>query len=152
MRTKLYVSSSDEIWFRGKSVAKTLGYSDSDQALRKNIDSDDKLKLGLISRPVSQTGLTYNQKNTIFINESGLYSLILSSKLKKAKKFKKWVTSEVLPTIRKSGQYSMNNKFSKKKSIKIENEFDLHSKTVQFLRRRFPESLFTASLGELQDT
>lgn len=96
----------NEPWFSGKSVASALGYTDTEQAIRKNIDIDDKNKLGEI-RPVCETPLNHNQKNSIYINESGLYSLIMSSKLPTAKAFKKWVTKEVLPTIRKTGSYSI---------------------------------------------
>jgi prophage antirepressor-like protein len=149
----VYVTdSTSTIWFRGKTVSEILGYVDTDKSIRKFVDDDDKLKLKAVSGPSEMAGRSNNDLNTIFINESGLYSLILSSKLPNAKKFKKWVTSEVLPSIRKSGHYDMKHKFSNKKTININNEFDLHSKCVQFLKRRFPESLFTANLGELQDT
>jgi hypothetical protein len=76
----------------------------------------------------------------------------MKSKLKTAEDFQDWVYEDVLPTLRKTGQYIMNHKFRDSKIIKIHNEFDLHSKVVQFIRKRFQESLFTANLGELQDT
>lgn len=85
------------IWFVGKDVATVLGYSDTFGALKKHVDEDDKQNCQNDSFE-SNRGLT-------IINESGLYSLILSSKLPKAKEFKHWVTSEVLPTIRKHGAY-----------------------------------------------
>lgn len=78
-------------------MAEALGYSDTDQAIRKHVDDEDKL-----TRQFNGSG--QNRSMTI-INESGLYSLILSSKLPGAKKFKHWVTSEVLPSIRKHGAY-----------------------------------------------
>lgn len=84
-------------WFVGKDVASALGYVDTDQAIRKNVDGEDKL-----TRLVDGLG---QKRNVLLINESGLYSLILSSKLPTAKAFKRWVTSEVLPTIRKQGMY-----------------------------------------------
>lgn len=93
---------NDEPWFVGKDIAKILGYADSSSAVSKNVDSDDKTTLLL-----QQDGSNYKSKTTV-INESGLYSLILSSKLPTAKKFKKWVTSEVLPSIRKHGAYMTN--------------------------------------------
>lgn len=74
-----------------------MGYKDSDQAIRKHVDEEDKL-----NRQIKGLGQSRNMK---IINESGLYSLILSSKLPNAKKFKRWVTSEVLPSIRKHGAY-----------------------------------------------
>lgn len=92
----------NEPWFVGKDVAFILGYGDTDQAVRKHVDSEDKL-----TRQFNGSG--QNRKMTI-INESGLYSLILSSKLPTAKKFKRWVTSEVLPAIRKHGAYMTGEK------------------------------------------
>ena len=86
-----------EVFFVGKDVATTLGYSNTRDALRQHVDDEDK---GVV---ICDT-LGGTQKMTI-INESGLYSLILSSKLPQAKAFKRWVTSEVLPQIRKTGGY-----------------------------------------------
>lgn len=86
-----------EPWLVGKDVAAALGYGDTDQALRKHVDSEDKL-----TRQFDGSG---QSREMYIINESGLYSLILSSKLPSAKKFKRWVTGEVLPSIRKSGGY-----------------------------------------------
>ena len=94
------------------------------------------------------------QKSAIFINESGLYSLILQSKLESAKAFKRWLTRDVLPSIRRTGRYAycMNHKYSDILAFKIESETDLHVKVVSFLKKRYLHSLFTATLGELQDT
>lgn len=94
MRT---LTIGDEPWFVGKDVAQVLGYNDTNQAIRKHVDEEDKL-----TRQIDGSG--QNRDMTI-INESGLYSLILSSKLPGAKKFKRWVTSEVLPSLRKHGGY-----------------------------------------------
>ena len=99
--------------------------------------------------------LTNNQKNTIYINESGLYSLKLRSKLESARAFKRWVTKDVLPSIRKTGKYSyddMSHKYNNSLTFKIENETNLHVKVVSFLKKRFPHSLFMATLGENQCT
>lgn len=97
------IEINGEPYFVGKDVAETLGYAKPLNALATHIDEDDSLKQGLID----SMGRT---QEAIFINESGLYSLILSSKLPNAKKFKKWVTSDVLPTIRKKGSYSIAQK------------------------------------------
>lgn len=91
------IEKDGEPWFVGKDVAVVLGYGDTDQALRKHIDDEDKL-----TRRFDGSG--QNRQMTI-INESGLYSLVLSSKLPMAKKFKRWVTNEVIPSIRKHGAY-----------------------------------------------
>ena len=88
-----------EPWAVGKDVAEILGYKDTDQAIRNHVDEEDKL-----TRKFNGSG---QNREMVIINESGLYSLILSSKLPKAKEFKRWVTSEVLPSIRKTGGYSV---------------------------------------------
>ena len=88
-----------EPWFVGKDVAEVLGYKSPSVAICENVDSEDKTTF-----VISESGSKYKSKTT-FINESGLYSLILSSKLPQAKEFKRWVTSEVLPQIRKTGAY-----------------------------------------------
>ena len=93
------VEVDGEPWFVGKDVAQALGYNDTDQALRKHVDDEDKL-----TRRFDGSG---QGRSMTTINESGLYSLVLSSKLPGAKKFKRWVTAEVLPTIRKTGGYQL---------------------------------------------
>lgn len=87
-----------EPYFVGKDVAEILGYKDTSDAMKKHVDSEDKL-----TRHFADSG---QNREMYVINESGLYSLILSSKLPKAKEFKRWVTSEVLPSIRKHGLYA----------------------------------------------
>lgn len=91
-----------EPWFVGKDVAKMLGYSNSRDALKKHIDEEDK--------GVAKCDTLRGRQILTIINESGLYSLILSSKLTEAKKFKRWVTNEVLPTIRRHGAYLTDDK------------------------------------------
>ena len=94
------------------------------------------------------------QGGSIFINESGLYSLIFGSRLESARNFKRLVTKDVLPSIRKTGRYDycIDHKYNNKLTFKIENEMDLHVKVVSFLKKRYPHSLFTVTLGENQDT
>lgn len=88
-----------EPWFVGKDVALALGYSNTKDALSRHVEEEDKKRGSQIPTPSGAQTMT-------IINESGLYSLILSSKLPTAKKFKRWVTSEVLPSIRKHGAYA----------------------------------------------
>ena len=88
-----------EPWFVGKDVAKMLGYKKTENALMVHVDNEDKT-----TTLIQGTGSNYKSR-AIIINESGLYALILSSKLPQAKAFKRWVTSEVLPQIRKTGGY-----------------------------------------------
>lgn len=92
------IEKDGEPWFVGKDVAAVLGYRNTRDALAKHVDDEDK------NTVVIRDGIQGNP-NTIVINESGLYSLVLYSKLPNAKKFKRWVTSEVLPSIRKHGAY-----------------------------------------------
>lgn len=89
----------DEPYFLGSDVAKILGYTNPQKAIRDHIDLEDKL--------TEQIVLSVQRRNAIVINESGLYSLIFSSKLESAKRFKRWVTSEILPTLRKTGTYQV---------------------------------------------
>ena len=92
------LEKDSDIWFVGKDVAEVLGYSNTRDALAKHVDNEDKADVAIHDG-------RQNRSMTI-INESGLYSLVLSSKLPNAKKFKRWVTSEVLPSIRKHGMYA----------------------------------------------
>lgn len=92
------VTIDNEPYFVGKDIADILGYQRADNAIRNHVDEEDKL-----THRFSASG---QNRNMTIINESGLYSLILSSKLPQAKEFKRWVTSEVLPTIRKNGMYA----------------------------------------------
>ena len=91
------VTINDEPWFVGKDVSRVLGYADENKAIAMHVDDEDKLN--------DKTALSLGQRGGWFINESGLYSLVLSSKLPNAKKFKRWITTEVIPSIRKHGAY-----------------------------------------------
>ena len=92
------VEIGGEPWFMSKDMADILGYTNTAKAIRDHVDDEDKLTERIV--------LSGQNREVIFINESGLYSLILSSKLPNAKAFKRWVTSEVLPSIRKHGLYA----------------------------------------------
>ncbi|HCL4466717.1 TPA: phage antirepressor KilAC domain-containing protein [Clostridium botulinum] len=96
------IQKENAIWFVGKDVAKCLGYERPTKAIQDRVDNEDKDEVPI------QDSIGRNQ-NTPIINESGLYSLVLSSKLPTAKKFKRWVTSEVLPQIRQTGGYIPTN-------------------------------------------
>ena len=89
---------NNEPYFVGKDVAEILGYTNPRQALKNHVDEDDK--------GVSKCDTPGGKQDLVIINESGMYSLVLSSKLPQAKEFKRWVTSEVLPTIRKHGMFA----------------------------------------------
>lgn len=95
-----------EPWFVGKDIAECLGYTNTKKAIRDHIDNEDKI-MGEQNVTPSITDSLGRKQYPTFINESGVYSLILSSKLESAKKFKRWVTSEVLPSLRKTGTYTV---------------------------------------------
>ncbi len=98
-----------QIYFVGVDVAKALGYIKTRNAIRDHVDEDDK-KVFNLNTALKQGGIiSAGNPNVILINESGLYSLILSSKLESARKFKRWVTAEVLPAIRRTGTYGVSN-------------------------------------------
>ena len=93
------ITRNGEPWFVAKDVTEILGHTNTSKAVADHVDNEDKLN--------NKTLLSLGQRGGWIINESGLYSLILSSKLPQAKAFKRWVTSEVLPAIRKNGSYGM---------------------------------------------
>ena len=97
------VEMNKEPWFVGKDVAEMLGYENQNRDIIRHIDEEDRFMLD--GKTQYQKGIELGQRGGWLINESGVYSLILRSKLPKAKEFKHWVTSDVLPTIRKNGMY-----------------------------------------------
>ena len=95
------IKDAEAVYFVGKDVAEVLGYADTDKAIRNHVDDEDKL-----TRQFSGSG---QARGMVVINESGLYSLVLSSKLPSAKRFKRWITSEVLPALRRQGGYMLTS-------------------------------------------
>ena len=146
-----YIDYKQNVWFRGKDVAEILGYSNVREAIWNHVDSEDKQLICRRTQNGDGNNSDLRGKYYTFINESGFYSLLLSSKSETAKKFKHWVTSQVLPSIRKFGYYKLfdnpNNKM-----FKIENEMDLHCKVVHLIRNYYPNAIMVAGLGENQDT
>lgn len=134
----------NEPWFVGKDVAEILGYTNPQKALRDHIDDEDKTLNELF---------TVNGTKGILINESGLYSLMLSSKLPKAKEFKRWVTSEVLPSIRKNGGYIVPKSPMELLELEfqalreVENKVDVVNSDLQELKNNIP--LFAVECDEL---
>lgn len=117
----------NEPWFSARDVAKCLNYVNTKKAILDNVDKEDTMGLtrdeiqGYLSVTLEEWGKISNH-GMKFINESGLYSLILSSLKPEAKRFKKWITSEVLPSIRKTGQYSVNSEPQQEPKNKIDRE------------------------------
>lgn len=135
---------NSEPWFIGKDVADILGYSNVNDALKKHVDKEDKCKRDEIA--IRDT-IGRNQK-PVLINESGLYSLVLSSKLPSAKKFKRWVTSEVLPALRKTGQYQVKELSGQELMAKalIEAQSVLAAKDKQIEEMK-PKALFADAVA-----
>ena len=154
-----YIDKKNEIWFRGKEIALILDYKNTNRAIQKHVHNDDKKFIDFKIQTHTKTSKTRHTKNdtraeTIektfkcyFINESGFYSLIFSSKQPIAIEFKHWVTSTVLPSIRKKGYYDMNSN-----RLVINSEYDLHCNVVSFIRDKYPEAPMIAGLGENQKT
>lgn len=141
------ISINEEPWFVGKDITEILGYANTKDAIISHVDEEDKR---IIQRSENATFEIPNRGLTI-INESGLYSLILSSKLPKAKEFKRWVTSEVLPTIRKTGGYVNNTaqfvdsyfgqlNFEQKRALTL--MFDESKRMSEQLKEQAPKVLF----------
>lgn len=109
---RIIVDPKGDVWFVASDVAKSLGYINAKDAVKRHVDDDDSILLQLsdFQRGSFWAPLEINELDSIrVINESGLYSLILSSKLESAKRFKRWITSEVLPSIRKTGEYKTSS-------------------------------------------
>ena len=109
---RIIVDPKGDVWFVASDVAKSLGYINAKDAVKRHVDDDDSTLLQVSDNQwgVNQSLLkTRYIDNIRIINESGLYSLILSSKLESAKRFKRWITSEVLPSIRKTGEYKTSS-------------------------------------------
>ena len=125
-----------EIWVKANTVTNILSYKNS---IQDHVEPEDKRRLSELapkSKGNKTLSLERNKKNAIYMNESGLYSLILRSKLESARVFKRWVNKDVLPSIRNTGRYiydDMKRKYSGSLAFKIENETDLHTKVVSFL-------------------
>ena len=107
------VENGGEPWFVGKDIAEALAYKDTSDALKRHVDNDDKL-----TRRFTDSG---QSREMYIINESGVYSLIFGSKLPQAKAFKRWVTHEVLPTIRKTGSYKTPKQSSDREKAMLKN-------------------------------
>lgn len=141
------VSINNEPWFVGKDVAQVLGYKDTSDALKKHVDADDKL-----GRRFADSG---QNREMYIINESGLYSLILSSKLPTAKAFKRWVTSEVLPAIRRNGGYIAGQENMTDQEIMARALF-VAQKTIESKNRQIaemqPKALFADSVAASSST
>lgn len=129
-----------EPYFIGTEIARTLGYTNPQKAVRDHVDEEDKLTERIV--------LSGQSRQVTLINESGLYSLILSSKLPNAKQFKRWVTSEVLPSIRKYGSFNMAIPRTLPDALNAyAREIEAHQKTQALLEAQRPKVLFADSVA-----
>lgn len=145
------IDIDNNMYFVGKDVAKALKYSNPQKALRDHIDEEDK---------TVNESFTVNGTKGILINESGLYSLVLSSKLPSAKQFKRWITNDVLPTIRKTGGYVANDELFINTYLPYADEqtkllFKSNLTTIRNLNsqiaRMKPKELFADSVSSSKD-
>lgn len=144
---------NDEPFFVGKDVATILGYSNGPKAMRDHVDEEDKLTERIV--------MSGQNREVIVINESGLYSLILSSKMPNARKFKRWVTSEVLPTIRKHGAYMTDETLAKAITspefgimllTELKNEREQKEQAQQQLKVQEPQVIFAKTVEVSQNS
>ena len=144
-----YVGKDDIVWFKGKEIATSLGYKCPKSAIKSHVD--EVYKRTASQMPWVPVG---GQPNAMWVSEPGLYCLLFHCRMSTNEEFEKWVTLEVLPSIREQSRNKMDKRFDtpNKLVFKIENEYDLHTKVVEFMRKRYPNALVTAGLGELQDT
>lgn len=138
---------SNEPWFVGKDVAEVLGYDNPSKAIRVHVEEEDK-RVGVQNvTPYIIDSLGRKQHPT-FINESGLYALVFGSKLPSAKKFKRWVTSEVLPALRKTGQYQVKelsgSELMAKALIEAQNVLAAKDKQIEEMK---PKALFADAVA-----
>lgn len=145
------VSINNEPWFVGKDVAQVLGYTDINHTILDHVDTEDRVN----SKTQGQNAPELGQRGGWLINESGLYSLILSSKLPTAKAFKRWVTSEVLPAIRRNGGYIAGQENMTDQEIMARALF-VAQKTIESKNRQIaemqPKALFADSVAASSST
>lgn len=127
------VALNGEPWFVGKDVATALGYERETKSVVDHVDEEDRMMVS--GKTQSHFGIELGQRGGWLVNESGLYSLILSSKLPNAKKFKRWVTSEVLPAIRKTGGYIPHDEEMSDAEI-MAKAFQISQRTIEEQHRK----------------
>ena len=144
------LKKGDELYFKAKDVANALGYANTKKAIIDHVREDYKKCRSELRVTIRYPCSEHPQ--TVYITEPGLYQLIFSSQLPMAQQFQDWVFSEVLPQIRKTGTYEHKKDIRAMTSFKIENEYDLHKKVIDYIRRFHSHLLIVVGLGENQDT
>jgi prophage antirepressor-like protein/DNA-directed RNA polymerase subunit RPC12/RpoP len=144
---------NDQVYFKAKDIATFLGYTNTTKAIRDHVWDKNKLTVAQFITKNESFSPTKLDPQTMLINEAGLYQLIFASKMQYAQAFQEWVFNTVLPTIRKTGTYKIDNKIIRQKlTFKIENEFQLHTKVVDFIKNFYPHTLMTICNAELSNT
>ena len=143
----------NDVLFYAKDIAESLGYADPKKAVQKLVRKQNKIRLEGLTKGGESPPLVECHPHTILLYEPGLYQLIFNSRLPLAEEFQDWVFRDVLPSIRKTGSYSLPNLRSlQDKQLKLINETDLHYQVVKHIRERYPNVIITPGLGEYQDS
>jgi prophage antirepressor-like protein len=143
----------NDVLFYAKDIAESLGYADPKKAVQKLVRKQNKIRLEGLTKGGESPPLVECHPHTILLYEPGLYQLIFNSRLPLAEEFQDWVFRDVLPSIRKTGSYSLPKPRSlKDKQLKLINETDLHYQVVKHIRERYPNVIITPGLGEYQDS
>ena len=135
----------NEIWFVGKDIATSLGFTNTRKAIIDHVDKDDKIDGVTVRDSIGR------EQNPVMINESGVYALVFGSKLESAKRFKHWVTSEVLPTLRKTGSYGMPQGKELLALAVIEAQKTIEEKYKEIERMR-PKEVFADAVASSKDS
>ena len=143
------LKKGDEVYFKAKEIAGVLGYKRERKAISDHVFEKYRKTWDEIGGP--ELGQAVEQPHSIYLAEPGLYQLIFSSQQPIAKQFQEWVFEDVLPQIRKEGRYEMKKDIRAMTCFKIENEFDLHRKVVNYIRKYHSDLVLVAGLGENQD-
>lgn len=144
----------DDICFKAKDVATFLGYKQPKDAIRTHVWECNKFTKtkNTTAKGGDETYPPYNyQKNTIYLNEMGIYQLIFKSKMEMAQKFQEWVFKVVLPSIRKTGSYNIKQSIKPNLEFEIHTEYDLHKQIINFCKVNYPNILLIVANGELQN-
>ena len=147
--TMRILGSCDKPYFVASDIAKLLEYTNTRKAIIDHVRDKYKTTYEQFTSKRNETSNLDLHPQTILIEEFGVYELVMKSKMAQAEKFQDWVYETILPSIRQTGQYNM--KQLKCNQFVMINEFDLHKKVVDYIKRFYPKALFNATLGELSN-
>jgi prophage antirepressor-like protein len=133
-KISIIIDNDDMVWFNASETATALGYIYPSEVIKKHIEKADKIQLKDINTDLD----VRKHPHSIYLNESGLYSLLMRSKLPKAKKFKRWITSQVIPSIRKFGYYKLQKDHSKEVSSILKKVDELKNLKQELKKEKYP--------------